>query len=59
MGPFEIYSADSASSIRFQFAGQLRLTLDSQDNGSNDNRTNELFMHARRIRLTLKGTIYN
>jgi len=59
IGPFEIYNADSTSSIRFQFAGQLRLTFDSHDNGSSEDRTGELFMSARRIRLTLKGTIYN
>lgn len=59
IGPFEIYSSDSTSSIRFQFAGQLRLTLDSRDKGSNDDRTNELSMRARSIRLTLNGIIYN
>lgn len=59
LGPFEIYNADSTSSIRLQFAGQLRLAFNSQDNGSNNSRTNELLMSARRIRLTLKGTIYN
>jgi len=59
LGPFEIYNADSSSSIRLQFAGQLRLTLDNRDNDSNVDRTSELFMNARRIRLTLNGTIYN
>ncbi|MFH2050601.1 MAG: porin, partial [bacterium] len=59
LGPFEIYNADSTSSIRFQFAGQLRLTFDSRDNGSTVDRTNELSMNARRIRLSLSGTIYN
>ena len=59
IGPFEIFSADSASSIRLQFAGQLRLIYDSRDNGPDAARTEKLSMQARRIRLTLAGTVYN
>ncbi|MFH2036627.1 MAG: porin, partial [Candidatus Zixiibacteriota bacterium] len=59
VGPFEIYNADSTSSIRFQLAGQLRMTLDSRDKGGDADRTNTLFMEARRLRLTLSGTIYD
>ncbi len=59
VGPFEIFSADSSSSIRLQFAGQLRLIFDSRDNAPDTPRTEKLTMQARRIRLTLAGTVYN
>jgi hypothetical protein len=59
IGPFEISNADSSSKIRLQFAGQLWMFFESLDKGSGSDRTHELFMKARRIRLTLKGTIYS
>ncbi len=58
MGPFEIVDADSSSKIQFQFAGQLWLMFESLDKGSTGERTQDLYMKARRIRLTLKGTVY-
>ncbi len=41
--------------IRFQFAGQLRLEYDSKDHGEGKERTNELDMYARRIRVGFIG----
>jgi len=58
IGPFEISSADGGSKVRLQFAGQLWLYFESRDKGPDVDRTNKLFMKARRIRLTLAGTLY-
>ncbi|MGD8921787.1 MAG: porin [Candidatus Zixiibacteriota bacterium] len=41
--------------IRFQFAGQLRLEYESKDGGSGNERTGELDMYARRIRAGFIG----
>jgi len=50
IGPFELSNADSSSRIRFQFAGQLRVDFESQDQDADKCRTEELFMKARRLR---------
>jgi hypothetical protein len=57
VGPFELSSADGNSKIRFQFAGQFRITCASRDQGADRDRTESNTMEARRIRLTLSGTI--
>lgn len=57
IGPFEISSADSSSRIRLQFAGQLRMLFESNDRGSGEQRDERLLMEARRIRLTLTGSL--
>jgi len=59
IGPFELVDAGSNSKIRFQFAGQLWLYYQSLDNGPGNDRSNGLYMKARRIRLSLKGNIIN
>ena len=57
IGPFELSSADSSSRIRFQFASQLRMFYRSRDEGSEKQRIDMLGMIARRIRLTLAGSL--
>jgi len=57
IGPFELSSADSSSRIRFQFASQLRMFFESKDKGAGEQRTEKLVMEARRIRLTLTGSL--
>ena len=59
VGPFELVSADSTSRLRLQFVGQLRMGYDSKDNGSGKARTKETGMEARRIRLTLSGSVFS
>ena len=56
-GPFTIYSPDSSSSLRFQFAGQLRMLYENKDFGPDKDRDDRLYMEARRLRVTLAGTI--
>jgi len=58
-GPFELSGSDGNSKIKFQFAGQLWLYYESRDNGSANDRTNGLYMKARRIRLSLQGDLLN
>ncbi len=58
LGPFELTSADSSSSIQLQFVGQLWMWYENFDNGSGKGRTKNLLMKARRIRLSLSGTIH-
>jgi hypothetical protein len=59
IGPFVVYNADSSSSIRLQFVGQLKATLESRDNGTDVSRTDKYSMQGRRIRFTLSGTVYD
>lgn len=56
IGPFEISNDDGTSRLRFQFAGQLRLQLQSPDGGPGKARNNTLTAEARRIRLILGGS---
>lgn len=56
-GPFILYSADSSSSLRFQLAAQLRTVFESCDEGEEGDRDETFIMEARRIRITLSGTI--
>ena len=55
--PFELSSADSRRRIRFQSASQLRMFFESRDGSSGEQRTEKLVMEARRIRLTLTGSL--
>ena len=55
IGPIQIYSADSSNYLRFQFAGQFRTYLESDDSFDNDSRSYDTFTKFRRIRLTFKG----
>jgi hypothetical protein len=57
IGPFELSSADSSSRIRFQFATQLRMFFESDDQGPSNRRAEKLVMEARRIRPTLTGSL--
>jgi hypothetical protein len=56
LGPFEVMSTDSTTSLRFGFAGQLRMLYESRDLG-NDYVYRDIFMESRRVRLILSGTI--
>lgn len=53
IGPFTITDPDSNAEIRFQFAGQLRMQLESRDMGADTDRDDATSMEARRIRPTL------
>lgn len=55
IGPFELSNPDSTSTIRLQFAGQMRTQFESRDAGPGTERTEKLTAEARRIRLTLLG----
>lgn len=57
IGPFELSNADSSSTIRLQFAGQLRTVFESRDREPGKTRSEKSLMEARRIRLILSGTV--
>ena len=52
VGPFVVQGPDSTSSLRLQFAGQLRMQFESKDQGSGKERLDQVTMQARRIRTT-------
>lgn len=52
IGPFEITSKDSSTTLRLQFAGQFQTAWESKDKGVGKEDDVALFMRARRIRPT-------
>ncbi|MFZ5981396.1 MAG: porin [Candidatus Zixiibacteriota bacterium] len=56
--PVQIFNADSSSSLRFQFVGQLRTSLESKDSFPGNDRSYDVFTEFRRIRLTFSGYLW-
>jgi len=52
-----MYSKDSTSSIRLQFAGQWRVFFLSRGQGSDNARNEDVFAQTRRLRLVLAGSV--
>jgi len=59
IGPFELYNADSSSSVRLKFVGQLLMSYENIDDGPNSDRVDELYMKVRRIRILLDANLYD
>lgn len=53
VGPFEITSPDSSTTLKFQLAAQLQTAWESKDYGPGRDRESTIYMKARRIRPTL------
>lgn len=57
VGPFQLYSTDSSSYIRFQLVGQLRSDLNCLEGKTDPGRTYAFYTRFRRIRLSLSGSL--
>jgi hypothetical protein len=57
IGPFELAGPDGNSKIRLQFVGQLKMQYDGLDADRIKGRKSGLYTEARRIRLSLGGSV--
>ncbi len=57
IGPFEISSPDSSTTLKIQLAAQFLTAWENKDNGAGNDRESILYMKARRIRPTLTVSV--
>ena len=57
IGPVEIVDRDSTCLLSLKFAGQLRCQFESNDKGGSTNRSEKVYMEARRIRPVMSLTL--
>nr|MBN2277421.1 hypothetical protein [candidate division Zixibacteria bacterium] len=57
IGPFEFKSQDGNSSLRIQLIGQLKMEYENKDNDPSNERSDKVYMEARRLRLILSGIL--